>query len=223
MHILINGFNGNMGQAIQAQCKQFDIIAFDFQAKAKDLNHVSAVIDFSSPTGFISCINFCIEHKLPLISGTTGLTKEHLSLISTAKKSIPILIASNMSLGIANLKYSIEEYLLSINISTKCRITEIHHTKKKDSPSGTALEISRFLENMLVSRIDCPIEIQSHRIGNVFGMHRIEFTNADGTSTFQHIANSRNIFAKGALQAARWIDSRESGEYSFADFLNKKL
>ena len=212
-----------MGQAIQAQCKQFDIIAFDFQAKAKDLNHVSAVIDFSSPTGFISCINFCIEHKLPLISGTTGLTKEHLSLISTAKKSIPILIASNMSLGIANLKYSIEEYLLSINISTKCRITEIHHIKKKDSPSGTALEISRFLENMLVSRIDGPIEIQSHRIGNVFGMHRIEFTNADGTSTFQHIANSRNIFAKGALQAARWIDSRENGEYSFADFLNKKL
>ena len=212
-----------MGQAMQAQCKQFDIIAFDFQAKAKDLNHVSAVIDFSSPTGFISCINFCIEHKLPLISGTTGLTKEHLSLISTAKKSIPILIASNMSLGIANLKYSIEEYLLSINISTKCRITEIHHIKKKDSPSGTALEISRFLENMSVSKIDGPIEIQSHRIGNVFGIHRIEFTNADGTSTFQHIANSRNIFAKGALQAARWIDSRENGEYSFADFLNKKL
>ncbi|MDA8526599.1 4-hydroxy-tetrahydrodipicolinate reductase [Gammaproteobacteria bacterium] len=212
-----------MGQAMQAQCKQFDITAFDFQAKAKDLNHVSAVIDFSSPAGFISCINFCIEHQLPLISGTTGLTKEHLSLISTAKKSIPILIASNMSLGIANLKYSIEEYLLSINISTKCRITEIHHIKKKDSPSGTALEISRFLENMSVSKIDGPIEIQSHRIGNVFGMHRIEFTNADGTSTFQHIANSRNIFAKGALQAARWIDSRENGEYSFADFLNKKL
>jgi len=212
-----------MGQAMQAQCKQFDIIAFDFQAKAKDLNHVSAVIDFSSPTGFISCINFCIEHQLPLISGTTGLTKEHLSLISTAKKSIPILIASNMSLGIANLKYLIEEHLLSINIPTKCRITEIHHTKKKDSPSGTALEISRFLENMSVSKIDGPIEIQSHRIGNVFGIHRIEFTNADGTSTFQHIANSRNIFAKGALQAARWIDSRENGEYSFADFLNKKL
>jgi len=212
-----------MGQAMQAQCKQFDIIAFDFQAKAKDLNHVSAVIDFSSPTGFISCINFCIEHKLPLISGTTGLTKEHLSLISTAKKSIPILIASNMSLGIANLKYLIEEHLLSINIPTKCRITEIHHTKKKDFPSGTALEISRFLENMSVSKIDGPIEIQSHRIGNVFGIHRIEFTNADGTSTFQHIANSRNIFAKGALQAARWIDSRENGEYSFADFLNKKL
>jgi len=212
-----------MGQAIQTQCKQFYIEALDFEDKPKDLTNISVVIDFSSPKGFSNCVNFCMEQKLPLVSGTTGFSEEHLALISSAKKSIPILIASNMSLGIANLKYLIEEHLLSINIPTKCRITEIHHTKKKDSPSGTALEISKFLENMSVSKIDGPIEIQSHRIGNVFGIHRIEFTNADGTSTFQHIANSRNIFAKGALQAARWIDSRENGEYSFADFLNKKL
>jgi len=95
--------------------------------------------------------------------------------------------------------------------------------KEKGFSFWNSFRISRFLENMSVSKIDGPIEIQSHRIGNVFGIHRIEFTNADGTSTFQHIANSRNIFAKGALQAARWIDSRENGEYSFADFLNKKL
>ena len=212
-----------MGQAIQAQCKQFDFMALDFQAKAINLNDISAVIDFSSPAGFIECVNYCLEHNLPLISGTTGFTQEHLSLISIAKKSIPILIASNMSLGIANLKRSMEEYLLSISISSKCRIIEIHHTKKKDSPSGTALEISRFLENLFESKIDGPIVIQSHRLGNIFGMHRIEFENANGTSTFQHIANSRNIFAKGALQASRWINSREAGEYTFADFLNKKL
>ena len=54
-------------------------------------------------------------------------------------------------------------------------------------------------------------------------MHRIDFENAEGTTTFQHIANSRNIFAKGALQASRWINSKDAGEYSFADFLNKKL
>ena len=143
-----------MGQAIQAQCKQFDFMALDFQAKAINLNDISAVIDFSSPAGFIECVNYCIEHNLPLISGTTGFSEEHLSLISIAKKSIPILIASNMSLGIANLKRSMEEYLLSISISSKCRIIEIHHTKKKDSPSGTALEISRFLENLFESKID---------------------------------------------------------------------
>ena len=85
------------------------------------------------------------------------------------------------------------------------------------------MEICRFLEGLSGSKIDGPIEMQSHRIGNVFGMHRIDFENAEGTTTFQHIANSRKIFAKGALHAARWINSREAGEYSFADFLNKKL
>jgi 4-hydroxy-tetrahydrodipicolinate reductase len=212
-----------MGQAIQAQCKQCDVKAFDFQAKAKDLNHISAVIDFSSLEGFIACVNFCIENKIPLISGTTGLTDEHLELVSTAKKSIPILIASNMSLGIANLKSSIEDYLLSIRISSKCKIIEIHHTNKKDSPSGTAIEIQRFLENLPGRKIDSPIDIQSHRIGNIFGIHRIVFENTEGITTFQHITNSRNVFAIGALQAARWIHSKEIGEYSFADFLNKKL
>ena len=65
--------------------------------------------------------------------------------------------------------------------------------------------------------------IKSYRIGNIFGIHRIIFENAEGVTTFQHIANSRNVFARGALQAAKWIHSQEIGEYSFADFLNKKL
>ena len=128
-----------------------------------------------------------------------------------------------MSLGIANLKSSIEQYLLSISAPSKCQIIEIHHTNKKDSPSGTAIEIQSFIENLPGSKIDSPIEVQSQRIGDMFGIHRIIFKNADGVTTFQHIANSRNVFARGALQAAKWIHSQEIGEYSFADFLNKKL
>ena len=212
-----------MGQAIQAQCKQLDVKVSDFQSKAIDLNDISAVIDFSSPEGFKACISSCIENKLPLISGTTGLTDEHFKLVSSAKKSIPILLASNMSIGIANLKSSIEKYLSSISIPSKCKIIEIHHTKKKDSPSGTAIEIQSFLENLPGSKIDSPIDVQSLRIGNIFGIHRIIFENAEGITTFQHIANSRNIFAKGALKAAKWINTKQAGEYSFADFLNKKL
>lgn len=212
-----------MGQAIQAQCKLSDIKASDFQTDAIALSGISAVIDFSSPKGFIDSVNFCIENELPLVSGTTGLLEEQLELINTAKKSIPILIASNMSLGIANLKSSIEAYLLSRKVTSKCKILEIHHTNKKDSPSGTALEILNFLENLPESKIDGPINVQSLRVGNVFGMHRVEFENEDGVTTFQHIANSRDVFAIGALQAARWINFKESGEYSFADFLNKKL
>ena len=212
-----------MGQAIQAQCKKSNIKALDFQVKGIDLNSLSAVIDFSSPEGFIVSVNFCLKNKLPLISGTTGLKEEHLKLVKIAKKSIPILIAANMSIGIAGLKKSIQEYVLSTSVSSNCKIIEIHHTNKKDSPSGTALEILKFLENLPGSKIDGPIDVQSHRIGNIFGIHRIFFENEEGITTFQHIANSRNIFAIGALQAARWISSIEIGEYFFADFLNKKL
>ena len=212
-----------MGQAIQAQCMHLNIKVSDFQSKAIDLNDISAVIDFSSPGGLKTCINFCIENMLPLISGTTGLTDEHLELVSTAKKSIPILLASNMSIGIANLKSSIEKYLSSISISSTCKIIEIHHTNKKDAPSGTAIEIQKFIENLPESKLVSPIDIESLRIGNIYGIHRIVFENAEGKTMFQHVANSRNVFAIGALQAAKWIKSKEIGEYSFADFLNKKL
>jgi 4-hydroxy-tetrahydrodipicolinate reductase len=223
LHILINGFNGNMGQAIQAQCKESDVQATNFQAATKDLNNISAVIDFSSPEGLTACINFCIENSIPLISGTTGLSAEQLETLRTAKKFIPILLASNMSLGVSNLKSSIEQYLLSISTPSKCKIIEIHHTNKKDSPSGTAIEIKSFLENLPGSKIDGLIDVHSYRIGNIFGIHRIIFENAEGITTFQHIANSRNIFARGAIKAAKWINTKEAGEYSFADFLNKKL
>ena len=212
-----------MGQDIQAQCKQSDVQAIDFQAPTKDLNNISAVIDFSSPEGLTACINFCIENSIPLISGTTGLSAEQLETLRTAKKFIPILLASNMSLGVSNLKSSIEQYLLSISTPSKCKIIEIHHTNKKDSPSGTAIEIKSFLENLPGSKIDGLIDVHSYRIGNIFGIHRIIFENAKGITTFQHIANSRNIFARGALKAAKWINTEQAGEYSFADFLNKKL
>jgi len=213
-----------MGQAIRAQCKmESDIKAEDFKAEEINLSNISAVIDFSSPEEFVFSLKFCTENKLPLISGTTGLTNEHLNLINSAKKSIPILIASNMSLGIANLKNAIEHYLSSINATSKCKIVEIHHTNKKDSPSGTAIEILRFLEHLPKRKIDGPIEVQSHRIGNIFGIHRVKFENKEGITIFKHIATSRKVFVKSALQATRWITSKETGEYNFADFLNKKL
>tara|TARA_B100000989_G_scaffold31186_1_gene19918 strand:+ start:1745 stop:2386 length:642 start_codon:yes stop_codon:yes gene_type:complete len=213
-----------MGRAIQAQCKKLsNTYISDFHIKDFDSNNISALIDFSAPDGFTEALRFCKENKIPFISGTTGLTAKHLEDVTAAKKFIPILIASNMSLGIANLKTSIEKYLISINTSVKCKIVEIHHTKKKDSPSGTALEIVKFLQNFHANKIEGLIDVKSYRIGNIFGIHRIEFKSDEGITNFQHIASSRDVFAIGALQAARSINSMEIGEYSFADFINKKL
>ena len=213
-----------MGQTLKNLCeKESDIVVQDLKAEGANLREASVVIDFSSPEGFQFSLMSCIDNKLPLISGTTGLTNEHLNLVDTAKKSIPILIASNMSLGITNLMDSIERYLLSINTNSKCKIVEIHHNSKIDSPSGTAIEILRLLEHGTQSKIERPIEIQSYRIGNNFGIHKVIFENKDGITSFQHIANSKDIFAIGALQAAKWIVSKEAGKYMFTDFLNKKL
>ena len=95
--------------------------------------------------------------------------------------------------------------------------------KKKDSPSGTALEIVKFLENNHANKIDDLIDVKSYRIGNIFGIHRIEFESEEGITNFQHIASCRDVFARGALQAARLINSMEMGVHSFGDFLDKKL
>ena len=78
-------------------------------------------------------------------------------------------------------------------------------------------------ENYHAKKIDGLIDVKSYRIGNIFGIHRIEFKSEEGITNFQHIASCRDVFAKGALLAARSINSMETGEYSFADFLDKKL
>jgi len=144
-------------------------------------------------------------------------------LISKAKKTIPILMGSNMSIGIAKLKQAITNFLMSSKDSFSCNLIEIHHTQKVDSPSGTAIEIMKFLEGLPGNKIQMPISVNPHRIGKAFGTHRVEFHNSRETISFQHIAHSRDIFASGAIAAAQWIVSNPPGLYSFDDYLIKKL
>ena len=138
-------------------------------------------------------------------------------------KYIPILMASNMSMGIAKLKKLISTFIQKSNDIFECEITEIHHTKKIDSPSGTALELCNYLEEFSELKIKRPIVIRSFRFGSVFGIHRIKLTGKEGDVYFQHIASSREIFASGAIQAAEWTLTQSEGLFSFDDFLNKRL
>jgi len=180
-------------------------------------------MDFSSPDCLSGILEVCIAQKLPLLTGTTGFTVEHHEMLKKAQEIIPILEASNMSIGIASLKKSIKKFLTTSQEPLLCNLVEIHHTKKLDAPSGTALEIFRFLEKFPANKIKAPISVNSHRFGNVFGIHRVEFQNSKETIFFQHIANSRDIFAAGAIAAAKWLESNNPGLYSFSDFLAKKL
>ena len=213
-----------MGQSIRNLLDAFpDITVQDFKLAKKDIGTQSLVIDFSSPDCLSEILKTCVDQELPLVIGTTGLNTNHHELINQAKQTIPILMASNMSIGIANLKQAIKNFLMSTQELFECNLVEIHHTQKADAPSGTALEIIRFLEELPDNKIKTPVTVNSHRIGKVFGTHRVEFHNSKETISFQHIAHSRDIFASGAIDGARWIVSNAPGLYSFDDYLIKKL
>ena len=213
-----------MGQSIRNLLDAFpDITVQDFKLAKKDIATQSLVIDFSSPDCLSEILKTCVDQELPLVIGTTGLNTNHHELINQAKQTIPILMASNMSIGIANLKQAIKNFLMSTQELFECNLVEIHHTQKADAPSGTALEIIRFLEELPDNKIKTPVTVNSHRIGKVFGTHRVEFHNSKETISFQHIAHSRDIFASGAIDGAVWIVSNSPGLYSFDDYLIKKL
>lgn len=213
-----------MGQSIRNLLDAFpDITVQDFKLAKKDIATQLLVIDFSSPDCLSEILKTCVDQELPLVIGTTGLNTNHHELINQAKQTIPILMASNMSIGIANLKQAIKNFLMSTQELFECNLVEIHHTQKADAPSGTALEIIRFLEELPDNKIKTPVTVNSHRIDKVFGTHRVEFHNSKETILFQHIAHSRDIFASGAIDGARWIASNSPGLYSFDDYLIKKL
>ena len=213
-----------MGQSIRNLLDTFpEITVQDFKEEKKNIVTQSLVIDFSSPNCLSGVLKICVDQKLPLVIGTTGLNLNHHKLINTAQQTIPILMASNMSIGITSLKQTIKNFLLSSQDSFSCNVTEIHHTEKVDAPSGTAIEIIKFLKEFPETKITTPVSVNSYRIGSAFGTHRVEFHNPKETISFQHIAHSRDIFASGAIAAAQWIVSNPPGLYSFDDYLNKKL
>ena len=213
-----------MGKAIRELPQlNLNIKYHDFKLNKAKLFKPLIVVDFSSPNCLPGILEVCIAKKIPLLTGTTGFSKDNYKSLEKAKEIIPILVASNMSIGIASLKKSIEKFLMTSQELLKCNLIEIHHTQKVDAPSGTAIELLKFLEEFLDNKIQAPITINSYRFGNVFGIHRVEFQSSKETIFFQHIANSRDIFATGAIAAAQWVSSKQPGLYSFGDFLEKKL
>ena len=213
-----------MGKSIQELLEsRSDVTVQDFKEQEIDSSLPRVVIDFSSPDCLPAVLQACLDQRLPLITGTTGFSEEHHSLLTQAQAIIPILVASNMSIGIANLKQSINCFLETRAGPFTCQITEMHHANKIDSPSGTAIEIMRSLEEFLTDKISAPIKVKALRLGKIFGIHRVEFNDGKESFFFQHIAHSRDIFARGAVHAAQWISISAAGIYTFEDFLAKKL
>lgn len=172
-------------------------------------------IDFSLPPGFEKILSSCVRWKKPLVSGTTGLNSNQKNQLQEAGKVIPVLWSSNMSLGVVALKKAMNA-LGGLN-GFDFQIEEIHHNKKIDKPSGTAITLQEHLQSVIGPHpLPEPI---SMRGGAVVGIHKVWAFSQEEMLCFEHQALSRSVFAKGATWAAQQLILRPPGLYTLEDLI----
>lgn len=215
------GANGRMGQEIAAvigasnNCDVFYIMGRD-----KKIDHAAAAkvdvwIDFSSPEALSDVLKVAIRHKTPVVCGTTGFSKKEKSALDKASKEIPVLWASNMSMGVAVLNEALKVFSSVANFDYQ--IEEFHHIRKKDKPSGTAITLQENLEKAVGKKCPEPLAIRG---GGIFGIHKVHAMSDEEVITFEHSALNRSVFAKGAVRAASWLASQKRpGLYQIRDVL----
>lgn len=170
-------------------------------------------IDFSLPAAFDPVLALCVARGKALVSGTTGLSDPQRSALDAAGQRIAVLWASNFSLGVAVLNELVERAAQALP-GWDCDIVEAHHVHKQDAPSGTALTLGES-----AARGGAQARYASIRAGDIVGEHLVQFTSSGERIELAHRATNRDIFAKGALQAAKWLANRPAGSYGMRDVI----
>ncbi len=198
------------------------------------LNASDVIIDFSLPEACEALLEEAIKTPKPLVIGTTGLSFHQLNLLKQASEMMPILYATNMSLGVALLNKLVTQASAALR-DFDIEIVEMHHKHKKDAPSGTALTLSESAargrnldinkvrvsgrDGNIGARTKDEIAVMALRGGDIVGRHTVGFYNDGEFLELNHTATSRNTFSKGAIRAAQWLLNKEAGLYSIADCL----
>jgi len=224
--------NGRMGRAIAAA-------ASDDPGFAIDNEHGDVLVDFSAPDALHASLDRAISASIPILVGTTGLNHEHQAAIEQAAKQVAVLRAPNTSLGINLLRGLVEQAAARLGPEWDIEVLEMHHRAKVDAPSGTALllgqaaaegrgktlpELGRFDRfGEPHAREEGTIGFASLRGGSVAGEHVVIFAGDGERIELGHRADSRMIFARGALAAARFLVGRPAGLYSMRDVIGEHL
>jgi 4-hydroxy-tetrahydrodipicolinate reductase len=193
------------------------------------------LVDFSTPAGTVQWCQRSFAAGAAFVSGTTGLTEEHQFLLHVAAEKIPVLWASNFSVGINLLLRLVGPMARGLGQDFDVEIVETHHNRKVDAPSGTALSLGKAVaestgrdfdkavvhgrSGQVGPRQKGQIGIHAVRLGDEIGRHEIHFAGPGETIVLQHTARSRDTFARGALVAARWITRQKPGFYSMQDLV----
>ena len=213
-----------MGRAVARLAGQADDLAVAGIWRRGDslgtlLDDADVVVDFSLPEATESILQAVLQRRIPLVCGVSGLNAEQTALLQRAARDIPLVYDRNMSLGVAVLVRAVSGAAAALGPEFDVRIDETHHVHKKDAPSGTALMLGAAIAAALDAPDDAAIDYRSERRGDVPGEHEVTLASATETLQFRHSVTTRDVFANGALRAARWIRGQPAGQYAMQDVL----
>lgn len=240
LKIIINGYSGAMGRVL-TKCVNEDSelqlvcgvskdkldVPFKTYLKMNEVKETAdVIIDFSHHSAIYDVLEYATKNKTPLVIATTGFNEDELKIIKEASSIIPIFHSSNMSIGVNVLVKLVKEAAKALN-EFDIEIIEKHHNKKLDSPSGTAIMIANGIKEVIpenefiygrYGRCEKrkPTEIGIHAIrgGTIVGEHTTIFAGHDEIVEIKHTAQSKDIFAKGAITAAKFLVNKSPGYYN---------
>lgn len=247
--VIMHGCNGKMGQTITAMCKEdpeieivagvdlYDGIRNDYPVFSNislcDVK-ADAVIDFSNANAVDDLLVYCVDKQIPVVLCTTGMSETQIGKAKEASEHVAVLRSANMSLGINMLLELLKKAAVTLApAGFDMEIVEKHHNQKLDAPSGTALALADSMNEALDEKYNYiydrskerrkrekyEIGISAVRGGNIVGEHEVIFAGQDEVIEFKHTAYSKAVFAKGAVQAAKFLKGRPAGLYDMSDVI----
>ena len=247
--VIMHGCNGKMGQVITkiaAEDEGLEIVAgidkytgiantYPVFADIRECDvDADVVIDFSNASAVEGLLDYCVEKKVPVVLCTTGLSEEQLKRVEESSQKVAVLKSANMSLGVnLLLKLLKDATKVLAPAGFDIEIVEKHHNQKVDAPSGTALaladSINEELNNEYNYKFDRSAErkkrdkkeigVVAVRGGTIVGEHEVIYAGNDEVIEFKHTAYSKAVFAKGAVEAARFLAGKSAGRYDMSDVI----
>ncbi|MBN1526032.1 MAG: 4-hydroxy-tetrahydrodipicolinate reductase [Candidatus Omnitrophica bacterium] len=223
--ICVSGSKGKMGLRIIALAKADKALrvsgAFDIGDDPEPpIKGSQCLIEFTTPQATMEHLMLCEKYKVPMVIGTTGLSDADIARVRQASKKIPVVYSPNMSIGVNLLFNLLEDAARVLDAQYDIKIKEAHHIHKKDAPSGTAKELARIIKD-IKGLTEVPIE--SIREGETVGDHTITFESPLDTIVLHHSAKTRDIFVRGALEAAKFSAKKTRGLFTMRDVLKGPL
>jgi 4-hydroxy-tetrahydrodipicolinate reductase len=226
LKIAVCGATGRTGSRVAALAStdpRFHLVARVDRARSAEFEDeagaVAAAVDFSVPEAAVHYAAACARAKVAFVTGTTGLNDVQRAQLAAAAKKIPVFAAPNFSRGVTLMAWLAAEAARGLP-DYDAAIVETHHKGKKDAPSGTALRLAQAVRDGRDA--DGKVETVSLRISDVVGDHELIFAGPFERLTLSHRAESRDVFARGALDAALWLVKRKPGLYGMRDLLGLK-